>query len=76
MITKKVMSWKISDSQTAITSYNLFIDGKWAPIVYDLKNQMLVFNRKNSKPNKPIIRIVLSDACGNEQVWEKILTFL
>ena len=51
MITKKVMSWKISDSQTAITSYNLFIDGKWAPIAYDLKNQMLVFNRKNSKLN-------------------------
>jgi len=76
MITKKVMSWKISDSQTAITNYNLFIDGKWAPIVYDLKNQMLVFNRKNSKLNKSTIRIILSDACGNEQVWEKILTFL
>jgi hypothetical protein len=76
MITKKVMSWKISDSQTTITSYNLFIDGKWTPVAYDLKNQMLVFNRKNSKLNKSTIRIVLSDACGNEQVWEKILTFL
>jgi hypothetical protein len=75
-ITKKVMSWKISDSQTAISSYNLFVDGKWTPLEYDLKNQILVFNRKNITLGKSTIRIILSDACGNEKVWEKILTFL
>ncbi|NBR13017.1 MAG: hypothetical protein EBU01_00400, partial [Crocinitomicaceae bacterium] len=47
LITKERMSWKVSDSQTDIVNYQIFVEGKWFPMEYDLKNKVLVFKRNS-----------------------------
>lgn len=77
------LSWKISDSQSGILSYNLYIDGEWTPIYYDQKNNCLVWqnNRKATiigpKTDKVIsLELIVKDRCGNESVWKKSLSII
>jgi len=70
-IVKSAIQWKVDDSKTSISSYNLFIDGKWKVIEYDKKNKLIncVFEPlENGLMN---FKLILKDVCGNEAVWTK-----
>jgi hypothetical protein len=70
-IVKSIIQWKVDDSKTSISSYNLFIDGKWKVIEYDKKNKLIncVFEPlENGLMN---FKLILKDVCGNEAVWTK-----
>ena len=70
-IAKSSIQWKVDDSKTSISSYNLFIDGKWKVIEYDKKNKLIncVFEPlENGLIN---FKLILKDVCGNEAVWTK-----
>lgn len=77
------LSWKISDSQSGISSYDLFIDGEWTPIYYDQKNNSLTWQNNRSatiigpKTEKVIsLELIVKDRCGNEKIWRKSLSLI
>lgn len=75
IISNKILNWKVSDSQTSIANYNLFIDDQWTPIQYDLKNKLLVFKKDKQLSGEHSFKIIISDDCGNEKIWEKKMAF-
>lgn len=75
LITKERMSWKVSDSQTDIVNYQIFVEGKWFPMEYDLKNKVLVFKRNPMMRAEQEVEIKVEDSCGNVAVWCGTLCF-
>jgi hypothetical protein len=75
LIKKERMSWKVSDSQTDIVNYQIFVEGKWFPLEYDLKNKVLVFKRNPMMRAEQEIEIKIEDSCGNEAIWCGTLCF-
>lgn len=65
---KKSFSFKISDDLSGISSYNFFIDGKWALVDHDAKNSMFThtFNEKYLTKGSHKLRIVVTDVSGNK----------
>jgi hypothetical protein len=70
-IVKSIIQWKVDDSKTSISSYNLFIDGKWKVLEYDKKNKLLIHVFEASEKGLINCKLQLKDACGNEAVWTK-----
>ena len=73
IIVKSAIQWKVDDSKTSISSYNLFIDGKWKVIEYDKKNKLLIHVFEASEKGLINFKLQVKDACGNEAVWNKNL---
>ena len=71
----KVLSWKVSDAQTFISNYQLFIDEKWTPLQYDLKNKVLLFKKGKLASGNHTLKIIIQDECGNEKIWTKKIVF-
>jgi hypothetical protein len=69
LITKEKLTWKISDAQTGIKEYHLFIDGVWHPIEFDLKNNLLIFKRNPLIRSKQNLELMVTDFCGNTTFW-------
>ena len=71
----KILSWKVSDGQTFISNYQLFIDDKWTPLQYDLKNKLLLFKKDKQPSGSHSLKIIIQDECGNEKIWMKKMLF-
>ena len=69
LIVKEKLTWKISDAQTGIKEYHLFVEGKWHPIEFDLKNNLLVFRRNSSFRSEQNLELMVTDFCGNTTFW-------
>ena len=69
LIVKEKLTWKISDAQTGIKEYHLFIEGKWHPIEFDLKNNLLIFRRNSSFRSEQNLELMVTDFCGNTTFW-------
>lgn len=72
----QTLSWKISDSESGIDDYDLFIDGKWYLVEYEYKTGKVTFTKPNGLKGKKSLKVIVKDACGNEKVWEGTVTFL
>lgn len=72
----KTVSWSISDRESGIDDYDLFIDGKWYLLEYDYKTGKVTFKRPGGFKGKKEVRMVVKDACGNEKTLETTLNFL
>ena len=70
-IVKSSIQWKVDDLKTSISSYNLFIDGKWNVIEYDKKNKLINYVFEPLENGLMNFQLILKDACGNEVVWTK-----
>ena len=68
---KSAIQWKVDDLKTSISSYNLFIDGKWNVIEYDKKNKLINYVFEPLENGLMNFQLILKDACGNEAVWTK-----
>ena len=69
LITKEKLTWKISDAQTGIKEYHLFIEGVWHPIEFDLKNNLLIFRRNPLIRSEQNLELLVTDFCGNTTFW-------
>ena len=69
LITKEKLTWKISDAQTGIKEYHLFIEGVWHPIEFDLKNNLLIFKRNSLIRSEQYLELMVTDFCGNTTFW-------
>ena len=71
----KILSWKVADGQTFISNYQLFVDDKWTPLQYDLKNKVLLFKKGKLASGSHTLKIIVQDECGNEKIWLKKILF-
>jgi len=69
LITKEKLTWKISDGQTGIKEYQLFIEGVWYPLEFDLKNNLLIFRRNPLIRSEQNLELIVTDFCGNTTFW-------
>ena len=75
LISKNVLTWKVTDSQTDIKNYNLLVNGEWYPLEYDLKTNRLIYVRNQTHRMKNSIEILVSDNSGNITSWKKEFCF-
>jgi hypothetical protein len=69
LILKEKLTWKISDAQTGIKEYHFFVEGKWHPIEFDLKNNLLIFRRNPLIRSEQNLELMVTDFCGNTTFW-------
>jgi hypothetical protein len=69
LIVKEKLTWKISDAQTGIKEYHFFVEGKWHPIEFDLKNNLLIFRRNPLIRSEQNLELMVTDFCGNTTFW-------
>ncbi|MFT6983030.1 MAG: hypothetical protein ACJAUD_001801, partial [Crocinitomicaceae bacterium] len=73
---KTSLIWKISDAQSGIEDYDLFIDGKWYLLKYDYKARTITFERPSDLEGKKELVLKVKDSCGNVKEWTTEINFL
>ncbi len=70
----KKLSFIVTDDICGIDTYNAYIDENWILLEYDLKNDEMFYIIDDMFPKEnAILKIIVTDKCGNEAVWEKAL---
>ncbi len=71
MGTNKKWIFSIADNDSGVETYNAFVDGVWTLAEYDAKFRSLaVLNEKKLTSGNHTLKIVVTDACGNEAVYQ------
>jgi hypothetical protein len=66
---------KIGDNLSGIKSYRGTIDGQWVMFEYEPKKDLLTYSFDSSiAKGKHFLKMVVTDACGNQTVFEKEFT--
>ncbi len=74
-VSGKTLSWSISDDQTAISEYDLYIDGVWHTLAWEPKRGSFYFSPTKELSGKKEVKIVAKDMCGNISSETYTLTF-
>jgi len=72
---KSIMTWSVKESQTELTDYDLYINGKWYPMEYESKGDYFIFRRPKGLSGKHTLTINAFDAVGNKGVWTSEVMF-
>lgn len=72
---KAKLTWKVSEYQTDVTDYDLYIDGKWQVLEYETKGDVFIFTKPSGLKGTYKVELVVRDTCGNERTWSSELTF-
>ena len=75
LISKNRLTWKVTENETEIKEYDLFIDGKWEILEYETKGNYFIFNPFIPLSGKHSFQLVVKDSCGNATIWLKDLVF-
>lgn len=73
---RPLLQWKISDSQSGIADYDLFINGQWVLLEYEYKDATITFKKPADLKGEKEILLRVKDACGNVNEQRMKLTFL
>jgi len=74
-VNQSILKWKVSDSSTEITDYDLFIDGQWHLIELEKKGSFLLFKKPSGMKGKKNLELRVTDQCGNNAFWRGTLNF-
>jgi hypothetical protein len=72
---KTKLTWKVSEYQTNIEDYDLYIDGKWHVLEYETKGDVFIFTKPSNLKGTHKVELIVRDTCGNERKWSAELTF-
>lgn len=73
---QKTIRIKIKDEQTAISSYNAYLNNEWILMEYDAKNQLLVYAYDEKlKKGRNNFRLEVEDAMKNKSEYSVILLY-
>jgi hypothetical protein len=72
---KKKLIWQISDNESKIKKYDVYINGVWTPANYEYKTKQLDAIYECPSKNVDCIRIEVTDVCGNKQILESEINF-
>lgn len=70
LLTKKIVTWRITESQTEIIDYDLFIDNVWHVLEYEKKGSYLIAILPTLSDEPHSIEIIARDACQNSGTWK------
>lgn len=70
LLTKKIVTWRITESQTEIIDYDLFIDNVWHVLEYEKKGSYLIATLPTLTNEPHSIEINARDACQNTGSWK------
>lgn len=73
--TRNQLTWKVTDSQSGLVDYDLFINGEWNLIEYEYKTNLLTFEISEELVGTNALKLIATDGCGNQTIWEKNLIF-
>lgn len=71
----KQLSWSISERESGLVDYNIYIDKEWHLLKYEPKSTQFYFDPSKDLKGKKSVIIRAIDACGNKSTEEYILTF-
>lgn len=66
----------VTENETGIADYDLYIDGKWHPLEFENKGDFLLFNRPEGLTGTHSIKIVVEDGAHNKCLYQRELNFL
>lgn len=72
MTSKKYMEFKITDNLSGVSTYNIYINGKWVLGEYEPKKSSLRYNFDNrlQKADTYKLKVIVGDNMKNEAVYE------
>lgn len=75
-VTGKIVKFSVSDGQTSLEDYDLYIDEKWHLLEYEYKGNYVFFEVPEDLKGEHMVKIIAKDACGNIAQWEKKMNFI
>jgi hypothetical protein len=66
----KTLTWTISDSESKIFKYDVFINNEWIPADYEYKTKQLKCVIKTAIKEIGCIQVIVTDVCGNQTNYE------
>lgn len=72
---KTKLIWKVSEYQTDVDGYDLYVDGKWNILEYETKGDILIFNKPKELTGTHTVDLIVRDSCGNSRKWSSSITF-
>lgn len=75
-ISGSTIKLSVTENETGILDYDLFIDEKWHPIEFENKGDYLMFKRPDGIKGTHSIKIIVEDGAHNKCVYERQLNFL
>lgn len=70
-----VLRFHVSEQHTDLEDYDLYIDSSWVLMEYEPKGDILSASIPAGTKGKHDIKVVLTDGCGNQLVYERTLDF-
>ncbi len=75
IISTNTLTWRITERDSGIADYDLYIDGEWYVLEYETKGSLLIFNRPENLAGTKELVLRATDNCGNTSEWKKDVTF-
>ena len=66
----KTLTWTISDSESKILKYDIYINNEWIPADYEYKTKQLKCVIKTAIKEIGCIQVIVTDVCGNQTNYE------
>ena len=66
----KTLAWTVSDSESKILKYDVFINNEWIPADYEYKTKQLKCEAKIPIKEIGCIQVIVLDVCGNQTNFE------
>jgi hypothetical protein len=75
IVSKQQLNWKITEKETDLADYDLYIDGEWQLLEYEYKGSYLIFKLRKPLKGQKELKIILKDNANNTSVWSRTLNF-
>jgi len=66
---------KITDHQSGIATYKLFVDKQWHLLEYEYKGSYVFFDSLPEWKGTKEVKVIVIDRCGNETTWQQTMSF-
>lgn len=67
------IKWQITDSQTGINNYWLYINDKWVLLEYDYKTGYISYTNEGDFEGKCELKLIVEDHVGNQRIKKSII---
>lgn len=74
-VRNKKLIWAISDDESSIDQYDLFINGEWHLLSWEPKRNSFYFEPNKTLQGKKEVKLMATDQCGNKSTETYTLSF-
>lgn len=70
-----IVKFHISDTQSGLADYDVFIGDEWVLLEYDHKGGIAFFEVPATIKGEHLVKVVVKDACENVSTFERLINF-